>query len=256
MDSSDQGKGGYILSRDEGTQPINVRVRPDRGNKGDVTVRVTGVSRDKDSDSEGPWGAKGPLWFFARLLVFIMCVTIISTRGWAIGGTYDVGVVAKVQGIGNISEIAYLDYSEIGIVTACFKGSSASAILGPYDGEQCEYVWSFWSEDPWLASFIFSVLFVVGLSIRLSIEAAELLNPGFLPVAFQHPTLVAFLRHWCWIMMLLTWACFLGGWDNKGFDAIRMDYKEVSQLGWGFITWVSLWCLWMIKVILIACRQI
>ena len=189
MESPEQ-QGGYLLSREEGSQPINVRVRPDRGNKGDVTVRVTGVGQDKDSEGEGPWGAKGPMWFFARLLVFIMCVTIISTRSWAIGGTYDVGVVAKVQGIGNISETAYLDYSEIGIVTACFKGTSASAIIGPYDGEQCEYVWSFWAEDPWLVSFIFSVLFIIGLSIRLSIEAAEIFNPGY--VCFLFLTMMCF----------------------------------------------------------------
>eukprot|EP01064_Diplonema_japonicum_P011521 TRINITY_DN1892_c4_g1_i1.p1 TRINITY_DN1892_c4_g1~~TRINITY_DN1892_c4_g1_i1.p1 ORF type:complete len:282 (+),score=20.62 TRINITY_DN1892_c4_g1_i1:57-848(+) len=239
-----------------GSEAINVKVRADKGGQGDLTVRVTGVNREDDEEENGPWGAKGGLWFFSRLLVFIMCITILSTRYWATGGSYNVDIVMKVDAVGNVSETAYLLRSEIGVVTACFTGWSASASLGALNGEQCGYVFSKWSEQPWLVSLIFGVLFVITLSFRLSLEAAELLNPGHLPIFFQHPTLVGFLRHWTWITMLLTWATFLGGWDNSNFDPLNIKYTQISELGWGFIFWVTLWVLWMIKVILIMLRKI
>ena len=167
-----------------GPAPITVRVREDKGKMGDMQVRVTGVRGEKQDDEyDGPWGAKGPLWFFARLMTFITCVAIISTRSWARGGKYRIDIDYQFENLGNgkSSERVFLERSEVGIVSACYKGWSASSRVGPLAAEQCDYVFSGmkWDEDAMLVALIFAVLFILVLSYRLSYEATELFFPGF-----------------------------------------------------------------------------
>eukprot|EP00659_Diplonema_papillatum_P005592 gene5592-8514_t len=231
----------------EGTDPITVNVRQDKGPFGNLSVRITGVNKDGLDAPEGPWGARGPLWFFVRLLVFITCVTLLSTRGWATGGAHTIEVVAKVDQFADVSESVFLERTEIGLVSTCFKGWSSSALIGPLDGEVCGYTYYRWPNDTWLAALIFGIIFVVILSFRLTLELTELVNPGVLPITMQHPTLQGILRHLSWICMLLTWALFLGGYNTREFDAITMDLNETTSLGWGFNLWVTLWLLWMLK---------
>ena len=164
-----------------GADPISVRVREDKGKMGDVKVRVTGVRGGVEDEDGGPWGAKGPLWFFARLLTFITCVVIISTRTWARGDSIVVDIVYRIDTVGNVSERVFLERAELGIVSACYKGWSSSSRVGPLETEQCDYVLSGmkWNEPSFTASLAFAILFVVVLSYRLSVEATELFFPGF-----------------------------------------------------------------------------
>eukprot|EP00754_Rhynchopus_humris_P035034 Rhum_TRINITY_DN16604_c0_g1::Rhum_TRINITY_DN16604_c0_g1_i1::g.163812::m.163812 len=239
-----------------GPAPITVRVREDKGKMGDMQVRVTGVRGEKQDDEyEGPWGAKGPLWFFARLMTFITCVAIISTRSWARGGKYRIDIDYQFENLGNgkSSERVFLERSEVGIVSACYKGWSASSRVGPLAAEQCDYVFSGmkWDEDAMLVALIFAVLFILVLSYRLSYEATELFFPGFLPVCFFLPSSQRVLRHVCWVFMLIPWLAFLIGWSNDEFDFISLEYDEVTDLWWGWWTWLILWIFWFIKVVLI-----
>lgn len=239
-----------------GGERIDVRVRPDKTNRGDLTVRVTGVTDDIGDDDGGPWGAKGPLWFLSRLLVLIMSIIIAATRGWALGGPRFVNIIMKVDQVGDVSDRAYIEWSEIGLVTACYKAMAASAVLGPLDGMECDSVWDKWDEDLWMIAFIFAVCFIILLGFRLTLEAAELFNPGCLPVQFQNPIFLRLVRHLTWILMLLPWALFLGHWQRDRFDPLDIEYTEITDLHWGFWTWLGLWILWMFKVIFIECGLI
>eukprot|EP01065_Artemidia_motanka_P031281 TRINITY_DN3756_c5_g1_i1.p1 TRINITY_DN3756_c5_g1~~TRINITY_DN3756_c5_g1_i1.p1 ORF type:complete len:282 (+),score=71.36 TRINITY_DN3756_c5_g1_i1:67-846(+) len=232
-----------------GTERTDVRVRPDKSHRGDYTVRIKGVDDDAGDDEGGPWGARGPLWFLIRLLVLVMCITITATRSWAIGGPRYVNIIMKIDGIGDVSDRAYIDWSEIGLVTACYKAVASSAVVGPLDGVECDSVGSKWNETPWTVALVFAVIFIVTLGVRLTLEAAELFNPGCLPVQLQNLCYLRCLRHWTWIVMLIPWACFLGHWRNDKFDPLDIDYPEITDLHWGFWTWLCLWILWMIKVI-------
>eukprot|EP01063_Lacrimia_lanifica_P010098 TRINITY_DN16867_c0_g2_i1.p1 TRINITY_DN16867_c0_g2~~TRINITY_DN16867_c0_g2_i1.p1 ORF type:complete len:271 (+),score=88.26 TRINITY_DN16867_c0_g2_i1:75-887(+) len=261
-------EGGHF--NELGPEVIQVRVRGERptvvgakepadGAAGNIALKVATVDRVPFRD-DGPCGAKGAVWFFARLMVFVLCVSILSTKSWAYGEGYVFDVQYNVSTVGDVTERLYLDRTEVGLITSCIKARAESATLGPLDGEICDYSYtgtqSMWGKEWDTAALVFGILFLITLAYSLAVDGANLFYPGWLPVDYYHPALERFLRHWTWLCMLLTWACFLGGWDNGQFDLLGIEYAMVTYLDWGFITWVILWCLWFLKAVLIEMGKI